>query len=68
MMAMEYTKHNTACQTGVHTEHLCYIISQGFHLSDEENYKVLVEYAEYKCRRCGRVAKSDANLCLSAPL
>jgi len=63
-MAMEHPQHNTECNSGVHTEHLCYIISQGFHLSDEQKYKVLVEYAEYKCNHCGRIAKSDANLCV----
>ena len=56
------------CCTGIHTEHLCYMVSQGFHVSDEQEYKALVENAEYKCRRCGRVARSGENLCVPIPL
>ncbi len=52
------------CCTGIHTEHLCYMVSQGFHVSDEQEYNALVENAEFKCRRCGRVARNGGNLCM----
>lgn len=52
--------------TELHDQHLCYIISQGFNLSDKQEYEALVEDAEYKCNHCGRTAKSDANLCVPA--
>ncbi len=54
--------------TGLHTEHLCYMVSQGFHISDEAEYKALVEEPRYRCKRCGRVAGSDASLCVPVPL
>ena len=59
---------NFECCTGLHTEHLCYMVSQGFHISDEPEYKALVENARHKCHRCGRVAGRDANLCVPVHL
>jgi hypothetical protein len=63
-MAEKLLQHNTECCTGDHSEHLCYLMSQGFHLSDEQEFKMLIEDAQYRCDRCGRYAKSDANLCV----
>ena len=67
-MAEELVQQNTECCTGTHSEHLCYLISQGFNLSDEQEFRILIEDAEYKCNHCGRHAKSDANLCVPARL
>ncbi len=67
-MAEELAQQNTECCTGGHSDHLCYMISQGFHLSDEQEFRILVEDAEFKCNHCGRHAKSDANLCVPARL
>lgn len=55
---------NSTCNSELHKQHLCYIISQGFHLTDEQEYKALVENAKYMCDRCHRTAGSDANLCV----
>ena len=63
-MAEEIAQHNTECCTGNHTEHLCYFMSQGFNLSNEQEYRILIEDAEYRCDHCGHHAKSDANLCV----
>jgi hypothetical protein len=62
------TQQSSECNIEAHSQHLCYIISQGFHLSDEQEYKTLIENAEYKCSHCGRAAKSDTNLCIPAHL
>ncbi|MBC8217769.1 MAG: hypothetical protein H8E73_04835 [Planctomycetes bacterium] len=67
-MALTTTQPNLECCTGLHTEHLCYMVSQGFHVSDEQEYEALVENARYQCNRCERVAASDANLCVPVPL
>ena len=67
-MDKENTQHSSECHSEVHNQHLCYIVSQGFHLSDGQEYKALVEDAEYKCNHCGRAAKSDTNLCVPAHL
>jgi hypothetical protein len=67
-MDKENTQLISDCHIGVHSQHLCYIISQGFHLSDEQEYKALVENAEYKCSHCGHAAKSNTNLCVPAHL
>ena len=68
MTNVETQINNTECHTGVHTDHLCYIISQGFHLSDEEGFKALVDDPQFKCKRCGRTTRSSDNLCMPAPL
>ncbi|UCE46489.1 MAG: hypothetical protein JSW47_12805 [Phycisphaerales bacterium] len=63
-MAIRDPQPDSECCMGSHTEHLCYMVSQGFHVSDEQEYKALVENPRYKCNRCGRAAASDANLCV----
>lgn len=63
-MAEVLLQHTTERRTGNDSEHLCYLISQGFHLSDEQEFKALIEDAQYRCDHCGRHAKSDANLCV----
>lgn len=67
-MACQCVQLGSECDTELHTRHLCYIISQGFNLSDEQEYRALVENARYRCDHCGRTAKSDANLCVPVPL
>lgn len=59
---------NPECKSETHNRHLCYIVSQGFHLSDAETYKALVKDAEFKCQTCGRLAKSGDNLCVPEKL
>jgi hypothetical protein len=68
MQTAETQVNNTDCRTGVHTDHLCYMISQGFHLSDEKEYKTLVDDPQFRCNHCGRTAKSGANLCVPVQL
>ena len=46
-----------------HSEHLCYIISQGFHLTDEQAYRVLTDIPAFECGHCGRKAHNARNLC-----
>ncbi len=59
---------DTDCGSEFHHQHLCYIISQGFHLSDEQGYRTLVENPAFRCSHCGRTARSNANLCVPARL
>jgi hypothetical protein len=59
---------NKECFTDAHTEHLCYMMSQGFHLTDVQEYRALVEEPKYRCNHCKRTAKSNANLCEPVPL
>jgi hypothetical protein len=62
-MAGKKIPQNLDCKSESHDKHMCYIISQGFHLSDPDEYDALVKDAEFKCRHCGRRAKSEHNLC-----
>lgn len=62
-MTEEYPKDNSECGSTRHNQHLCYFVSQGFHLSDKEEYKTMVENPQFKCQHCGRSARSEENLC-----
>ena len=62
-MAKENTKHNFKCGSPLHKQHLCYFVSQGFHLTDEREYKMLVENSQFMCQHCGRTARCKENLC-----
>jgi hypothetical protein len=56
---------DTGCgDVELHTEHLCYIVSQGFDLGDESSYRTLVTNPKFQCGHCGRKAASDKNLCV----
>ena len=63
-MAVELKQPKTERCTENHSEHLCYLMSQGFHLSDEQEFRALIENAQYRCDHCGHHAKSDTNLCV----
>ena len=67
-MLEQNVQHNTECKSEEHDQHLCYIISQGFHLSDEQELKALTENPKFKCNHCGRKANSDRNLCVPLKL
>lgn len=51
-----------------HEIHLCYMLSQGFHLTDERSYAALVTEPKYCCSHCGRQAASLRNLCVPIAL
>ena len=61
-------QHNVDCASELHGQHLCYLLSQGFNLSDEQEYKALIERPKCKCGHCGREANSSDNLCVPAAL
>lgn len=54
------TKNNS----GTPDEHLCYIVSQGFNVTDEQSYLELIAYPKFRCGHCGRRASSDGSLCV----
>jgi len=62
-MTEETFSNNFDCESSSHTQHLCYMISQGFNLNDETEYQALVKNPRFKCQKCGRSAKSESNLC-----
>lgn len=62
-MAELKIKEKAICSMEDHTEHLCYMISQGFNITDVEEFKTLTENAEFRCNHCGREAKDAGNLC-----
>ncbi len=59
----ENMTHNSECQGDSHTHHLCYMVSQGFHLEDEHLFQELTKSPQFKCEHCRQVAESEKNLC-----
>jgi hypothetical protein len=55
--------HNTECGSVLHDSHLCYLVSQGFHLDDKQEYDAMVKNPKFKCGHCGRVAHDETSLC-----
>ncbi|MBN2589577.1 MAG: hypothetical protein JXA96_06930 [Sedimentisphaerales bacterium] len=63
-MLTKTVNHNTECKSKDHDKHLCYLTSQGFHISDADEFKSLINKPQFKCKHCGRHANSNENLCL----
>ena len=62
-MAEEKMLHNTSCGDAEHGKHLCFLMYEGFHLSNKEAYKKLVTDARFRCQQCGRTAEIAGSLC-----
>ena len=58
----------TCCNPELHNEHLCYIISQGMHLTDQQAYNALTAEPKFRCCHCDRTAHGAANLCVPTEL
>jgi hypothetical protein len=44
-----------------HTQHLCYLVEEG--KQSIEQIKALINNPNFICKKCGRVAKENKNLC-----
>ena len=67
-MVTQYIQRDLECENKDHEEHLCYLVSQGFHLSDAETFKVLTNNPKFQCKHCGRGANKSKNLCVPQQL
>ncbi len=47
----------------MHDDHLCYLVNMGYMQSNPEDFKKLVRDAKFVCKKCGRSANSEENLC-----
>lgn len=63
-MNPEHPKDNAECKSDEHTKHLCYFVSYGYHVDNEDEYRELIDEPRYKCQFCGRVAHDKENLCM----
>lgn len=62
------TQIETPSDSDLRSERVCYIISQGMHLTDPQAYRVLIEAPRFRCRHCGYAAHCDENLCVPIEL
>jgi hypothetical protein len=60
----DYIKDNKdGCPEFEHEQHLCHLLYAGFHKSNKEEFKKMVQDARFRCDFCGRTAKNANNLC-----
>ena len=50
------------------SEHMCYLVSQGFNISDAQEYTELADNPQFRCIHCDLKAKRDESLCVPVPL
>ena len=62
-MVEKQMEHNVDCTSEEHSTHLCHLMSEGFHLSHPQEYKEIVQDANFRCQNCGRTANQSENLC-----
>ena len=67
-MAKTKVQFDAACEAGLHSEHLCYIIAQGLHLTDASGYEALITESRFRCGHCQRTARERTNLCVPLDL
>lgn len=56
------------CESELHSQHLCTLTDQYFHINEPDQYRAMVKGAEFKCQFCGRTAKDRENLCAAVDL
>lgn len=61
--AAKNTEAPSACPPDAHMQHLCHLQYGGYHYSHPEEYKALVQNAQFLCQNCGRTAQKAENLC-----
>lgn len=62
-MAENKIDHNVECQSNDHEKHLCFLMCEGYHYSNPQEYKEIVQNANFRCENCGRTANKDSQLC-----
>ena len=62
-MSENQIEQNAGCKSEGHNKHLCHLMYEGFHFKHPEEYKEIVQDAQFRCQNCGRTAKCDENLC-----
>lgn len=67
-MADQQVSHNPNCQSDGHDTHLCFMMFEGFHYKHPEQYRAMVQDAQFRSEKCARTANDDAILCEPIPL
>ena len=67
-MAEKRIDQNSKCNSHEHTEHLCLLTDNYFHMENSDEYRAMVKDVEFKCEFCGRSAKNALNLCYPVKL
>ena len=63
LMNEDNKKYKLECTEDKHKDHLCFLMCEGWHLTNREKYKSMVKDAAYRCQYCDRTAKYPENLC-----
>jgi len=67
-MAEQKIEQNMNCKSQMHEKHLCHLMYEGFHLTNPQEYRDIVQDAQFRCQNCGRTANSEEALCAPVSL
>lgn len=67
-MSEEQKVPNARCARAGHSEHMCTLADQYFHINCADEYRAMVKNPEYKCQFCARTAKNAENVCYPTEL
>ena len=56
-------QENSGCTSEKHGDHLCHLMYEGFHFNHPQQYKEMVQDAQFRCQNCGRTANRSEQLC-----
>jgi hypothetical protein len=59
---------SSPCNHAGHSQHMCALADEYFHIHCPDEYRAIVTNPEYKCQFCGRATKSPTNLCYPVEL
>ena len=62
-MTEQKIQDNVECKSQTHENHLCHLMYEGFHLSNPDEYRQIVQNAQFRCENCSRTAKRSEDLC-----
>ena len=59
---------SSPCNHAGHSQHMCALADQYFHINCPDEYRAIVEHPDFKCQFCARAAKNPENLCYPTEL
>ena len=62
-MIDDQNKQNADIAMQWYDKHLCLLMFEGFHEACREEYKQMVQDAQFRCENCGRTAHRQVQLC-----
>lgn len=56
-------EHDTNVEMQTSAKHLCSLMLEGFHYTHPDEYKQIVQNAQFRCENCGRTSNQQDQVC-----